>query len=144
MKRIAVINGPNLDRLGKREPSIYGRETLADIERKLRAEVAKEQAELTFFQSNSEGDLIDHIASEVDAGCKGLVINAGAYTHTSIALRDAIAAAGIPAIEVHISNVHAREGFRHQSMLAPVCRGTIAGLGSAGYLYAVRFLIDSV
>ena len=140
MKLIAIINGPNLDRLGRREPEIYGRETLADLEQRLRAEAKEFGVEVAFFQSNHEGALIEHIAGLADAGAQGLIINAAGLTHTSVALRDAIAASGLPAIEVHISNVHAREEFRHRSLTAGVCVGVIAGLGFAGYSLALRHL----
>jgi 3-dehydroquinate dehydratase II len=140
MKKIAVLNGPNLDRLGRREPEIYGRATLADLERGLRAEFGRE-AELEFFQSNHEGELIDRIAAAADAGCAGLVLNAGALTHTSVALRDALLGAKLPAIEVHLSNIYRREEFRHQSLTAPACVAVIAGLGFEGYHAAVRYLL---
>lgn len=140
MKRIAVLNGPNLDRLGKREPEIYGRATLADLETALRAEFAG-RAELEFFQSNHEGALIDHIAALAETKADGLVLNAGAFTHTSVALRDALAGSGLRAIEVHISNVYKREEFRHHSLIAPVCVAVVSGLGFEGYHAAVRFLL---
>lgn len=142
MKRIAILNGPNLDRLGKREPEIYGRATLADLERDLRAEFSA-QAQLEFFQSNHEGALIDRIAALAEAKCDGLVLNAAAFTHTSVALRDALAGSGLRAIEVHISNVHRREEFRHRSLIAPVCAAVISGLGLEGYHAAVRFLLKA-
>jgi 3-dehydroquinate dehydratase-2 len=140
MKRIAVLNGPNLDRLGKREPEIYGRATLADLETALRAEFAG-RAELEFFQSNHEGALIDRIAALAETKADGLVLNAGAFTHTSVALRDALAGSGLWAIEVHISNVYKREEFRHHSLIAPVCVAVVSGLGFEGYHAAVRFLL---
>jgi len=140
MKKIAILHGPNLDRLGKREPEVYGRATLADLETALRATSAG-AAELHFFQSNHEGALIDEIGRLADAGCAGLILNAGALTHTSVALRDAIAGSAIPTVEVHLSNVYKREEFRHHSFLAPVCVGVIAGLGFEGYHAALRFLL---
>lgn len=140
MKRIAILNGPNLDRLGRREPEIYGSTTLAQLEGTLRSEFAG-AADLTFFQSNHEGALIDRIAALADAAIDGLVINAGAFTHTSVALRDALAGAGLRTVEVHISNLHRRESFRHTSLTAPVCLGVITGLGLEGYFAAVRFLL---
>jgi 3-dehydroquinate dehydratase-2 len=140
MKRIAILNGPNLDRLGRREPEIYGHATLADLERALRAEFAG-RAELEFFQSNHEGQLIDQIAKWADAKVAGLVLNAGALTHTSIALRDALLGAHLPAVEVHISNLYRREEFRHTSLTAPACTAVITGLGLEGYHAAVRFLL---
>jgi 3-dehydroquinate dehydratase-2 len=142
MKKIAILNGPNLDRLGKREPEIYGRTTLADLEKALRAEF-EATAQLDFFQSNHEGALIDRIATLADAKFDGLVINGGAFTHTSVALRDALAGAHLPAIEVHISNIYKREDFRHTSLTAPVCIAVITGLGLEGYHAAIRFLVKS-
>jgi 3-dehydroquinate dehydratase-2 len=142
MKRIAILNGPNLDRLGKREPEIYGRATLADLETQMRAEFGA-AAELEFFQSNHEGGLIDKIAGLADAKFDGLVINGGAFTHTSVALRDALLGAHLPAVEVHISNIYKREEFRHQSLTAPACVAVITGLGLEGYHAAVRFLLKS-
>lgn len=140
MKRIAILNGPNLDRLGKREPEVYGRATLHDLEQALRAEFGRE-AQLEFFQSNHEGALIDRIATLADAKADGLVINGGALTHTSVALRDALLGANLPTVEVHISNIYKREEFRHVSLTAPACLAVITGLGFEGYHAAVRFLL---
>lgn len=140
MKKIAIVNGPNLDRLGKREPEIYGSSTLADLERQLRAEFGS-AADLQFFQSNHEGALIDRIAALADAKIDGLIINLGALTHTSVALRDALLGARLPTIEVHISNIYKREEFRHTSLTAPACLAVITGLGLEGYHAAVRFLL---
>ena len=140
MKKIAILNGPNLDRLGKREPEIYGRATLGDLENALRTEFSA-SAQLEFFQSNHEGALIDKIAGLADAKCEGLVINGGAFTHTSVALRDALLGAHLPTIEVHISNIYKREGFRHTSLTAPACIAVITGLGLEGYHAAVRYLL---
>ncbi|ACB76914.1 type II 3-dehydroquinate dehydratase [Opitutus terrae] len=142
MKRIAIVNGPNLDRLGQREPEIYGRATLADLEQALRAEFGS-QASLEFFQSNHEGALIDQIAAFGAARYDGLVLNGAAFTHTSVALRDALAGSGLRTVEVHISNIYRRESFRHQSLTAPVCVGVISGLGLEGYHAAVRFLLKA-
>jgi 3-dehydroquinate dehydratase-2 len=142
MKKIAILNGPNLDRLGRREPEIYGRATLADLEQALRAEFAT-AAQLDFFQSNHEGALIDKIASLVDQKFDGLVLNGGAFTHTSVALRDALLSAHLPAVEVHISNIYKREEFRHLSLTAPACVAVITGLGLEGYHAAVRFLLKA-
>ena len=140
MKTIAILNGPNLDRLGKREPEIYGRATLADLEASLRAEFGA-TARLEFFQSNHEGAIIDQIAAFADAKIDGLVLNGGAFTHTSVALRDALAGAKIPTVEVHISNLYKREEFRHVSLTAPFAVAVITGLGLEGYFAAVRFLL---
>jgi 3-dehydroquinate dehydratase-2 len=127
-----------LNRLGKREPGIYGAETLSDIENKLQS-IAKEQlVDISFYQSNIEGALIDKIHEAADVGCDGIIFNPGAYTHTSVALRDAIASVDIPVIEVHISNIHSRESFRHTSMLAPVCLGQMSGFGTSGYELALQ------
>jgi 3-dehydroquinate dehydratase-2 len=140
MKKIAVINGPNLDRLGLREPEIYGHTTLAGLEKALRSEF-EGAVGLTFFQSNHEGELIGRIAECADAKFDGLVINPGAFTHTSVALRDALLGARLPSVEVHISNLYRREEFRHTSLTAPACTGIISGLGLEGYHAAIRFLL---
>lgn len=140
MKKIAIINGPNLDRLGKREPELYGRATLADLETALRKEFGT-TAELEFFQSNHEGELIDKLAALADAKADGLVLNPGGFTHTSVALRDALLGSKLAAVEVHISNIYQREEFRHKSLTAPACLAVISGLGLEGYHAAVRFLL---
>ena len=139
MQEIFVLNGPNLNLLGTREPGIYGSLTLADIERRL-ADKAGTRARLTFRQSNHEGDLVEWIQ---EAGAKGakVILNAAAYTHTSVALRDAISGAKAEVIEVHLSNVHAREAFRHHSFIAPVVRGVIAGFGPLSYELALEALL---
>ncbi|HTZ20169.1 MAG TPA: type II 3-dehydroquinate dehydratase [Opitutaceae bacterium] len=140
MKTIAILNGPNLDRLGKREPEIYGRATLADLEAALRAEFGA-SAKLEFFQTNHEGALLDKIAALADAKADGIVLNPGGFTHTSVALRDALAGSGLRVVEVHISNIYRREAFRHESLTAAVSLAVISGLGMEGYHAAVRFLL---
>jgi 3-dehydroquinate dehydratase II len=141
--RIAIINGPNLNLLGVREPDVYGTDTLDDIARKVREDVASLGVELEFFQSNSEGAIIDELhRARYERNVDAVAINPGAYTHYSIAIRDAVAAIAIPVIEVHLSNTHAREEFRKASVIAPVCRGRIEGLGWVGYALAVRALAE--
>ena len=135
--KILFLNGPNLNLLGTREPEIYGRTTLADIEAKVRERAAKLGAEIAFRQTNLEGELVAWI-QEAKGKFEVIVLNAAAYTHTSVALRDAISAVGIPTIEIHLSNVHAREEFRHKSLIAPVCRGQICGFGANSYVLAVE------
>ncbi len=142
MASILVLNGPNLNLLGVREPSVYGHATLTDIETRLRDSFG--QVDLSFFQSNHEGALVDRLQQAAADGVDGVVFNPGAYGHTSIALRDAIAGTGLRVVEVHISNVHAREAFRHALMLAPVCSGTISGLGVEGYALAVLALVGQI
>jgi 3-dehydroquinate dehydratase II len=135
-----VMHGPNLNRLGSREPSIYGNTTLADIDRACQELGEQLGVAVVTQQSAHEGVLIDWLHAAADAGVAGIVINPGGFTHTSVALRDAIASIDVPVVEVHLSNVHAREAFRHQSFTAAVCVGSIAGLGPEGYLAALRFL----
>ena len=136
--KILVINGPNLNLLGKREPEIYGKQTLEDLCDKIRAHAAKLNAECDFFQSNCEGELVSAVQRVLTDGYDGCILNAGAYTHYSYALRDAISSVEKPVIEVHISNVHAREEFRHTSVISPVCKGVIAGFGFDSYLLALN------
>lgn len=139
MKRFLIINGPNLNLLGKREPDVYGSMTFEGYLEKLHA--AYPQCEIAYFQSNIEGELINKI-HEVGFGYDGIILNAGAYTHTSIALHDAIKAITAPVVEVHISNVHAREPFRHKSMISAACKGVIAGFGLDSYRLALEALND--
>ena len=134
-----VLNGPNLNALGKREPGIYGGQTLADIEALCKAEGEALGFAVDFRQSNHEGDLVDWIHEAGDTAV-GIAINAGAYTHTSIALHDAIRAIKIPVVELHLSNVHAREEFRHKSMIAPAVKGVICGFGAQSYVLALHAL----
>lgn len=141
--RIAVLNGPNLNLLGTREPALYGRESLADIERALRDVANEIGADLEFAQRNGEGEIIDLIHS-LRGRVDGVVINAGAYTHTSIAIRDALTAIAVPYVEVHVTNVYAREPERRHSMLASAAVGVIAGLGAYGYELALRGLTRSL
>jgi 3-dehydroquinate dehydratase-2 len=139
--RILFLNGPNLNLLGQREPEVYGHTTLAEIESKVRQHASSREAEIEFRQTNSEGDLVGWI-QQARGDFDVIVLNAAAYTHTSIALRDAIAAVGLPTIEVHLSNISAREDFRHRSLIAPVCRGQIAGFGTESYTLAVDAAIS--
>ena len=136
---VLVLHGPNLNLLGTREPAIYGRESLADINRRLVTEGRRKGLAVTTFQSNHEGALVDRIQTARKEGAAFIVINPGAYTHTSVAIRDALAAVAIPFIEVHLSNIHAREPFRHRSFVSDIAVGTIAGLGSKGYDFALEF-----
>jgi 3-dehydroquinate dehydratase-2 len=141
--KMLFLNGPNLNLLGQREPEIYGRMTLADVEAKVRERATKLGAEVDFRQSNLEGELVTWIQQS-----KGkfdvIVLNAAAYTHSSIALRDAISAVGVPTLEIHLSNVHAREEFRHKSLIAPVCCGQICGFGVNSYILGVEAAVNVV
>jgi 3-dehydroquinate dehydratase II len=139
--KILFLNGPNLNLLGKREPKVYGRTTLAEIEAKVRKRAAKSGAKVEFKQSNVEGELLSWI-HEASGKFDVIVLNAAAYTHTSVALRDAITGVGIPTIEIHLSNVHSRERFRHKSLIAPVCIGQITGFGANSYILAVEAAVN--
>ncbi|MDQ0220815.1 type II 3-dehydroquinate dehydratase [Peribacillus cavernae] len=140
MGNVLLINGPNLNRLGTREPKYYGAATLTDLENSLRQEAERLGVQLSFFQSNHEGEIIDKLHWAEDNGVEGIIINPGAFSHYSYAIRDAIAGIETPAIEVHISNIHAREDFRHVSVTAPVTAGQIVGLGLQGYELALQAL----
>ena len=143
-RKLLLLNGPNLNLLGTREPAVYGSTTLADIEAAAQAQAAAAGAELICFQSNHEGALIDRIhaarAEKVDA----IVINPGGLTHTSVALRDALAGVAIPFVEIHISNIHQRESFRHHSFLSAIAKGVICGLGTDGYRLAIDFSLKNI
>jgi 3-dehydroquinate dehydratase II len=141
--KILFLNGPNLNLLGTREPGVYGSLTLSQIEAKVRERAGKLGAEVDFRQSNLEGELVEWI-QKAKGTFDAIVLNAAGYTHTSVAIRDAIAAVGLPAIEIHLSNVYARESFRHQSMLAPVCRGVISGFGADSYLLGLEASVNVI
>jgi 3-dehydroquinate dehydratase II len=140
MTKVLVINGPNLNLLGLREPAVYGYETLADIVNDLRSFASDREVELSDFQSNSEGELVTAIHNARET-VDGVILNAGAYTHYSIAIRDAIAGVSLPVVETHLSNVHAREPFRKESVLLPVCVGVVAGFGRDSYFIALEALL---
>lgn len=139
---IKVINGPNLNMLGVREPATYGSRTMANINEELKKFAKDNNVEISFFQSNCEGAIIDEIQKSYSENITGIIINAGAYTHTSYAIRDAISSVQIATVEVHISNIHAREEFRHTSLIAPVCIGQICGFGEYSYKLAISALIS--
>lgn len=141
--KILVINGPNMQLLGKREPDVYGKESLDDIQTQL-SEFAKSLGvETEFYQSNHEGDIVDRIG-KIDNDISGIIINPAAYTHTSVAIHDAIKGIAIPTVEVHLSNIHSRENFRHNSLTAPACVGQICGFGTQGYKLALEALVQLI
>ena len=142
MKNILVLHGPNLNLLGNREPGVYGRITLSEINERLAALGAKSSARLSCFQSNAEAELVERVQMSGQDGTEFIIINPAAYTHTSVALRDALAAVAIPFIEVHLSNVFAREAFRKESFFSDLAIGVISGLGAAGYEFAVQFALN--
>jgi 3-dehydroquinate dehydratase-2 len=143
MITIQVIHGPNLNVLGRRETQVYGETTLNEIDRVIRDRAKELGIEVNIIQSNHEGVIVDTIQEAADR-CDGILINPAAYTHTSLAIRDAIAAASIPAVEVHLSNIHAREPFRHQSLVAPVAVGQISGFGCNSYILGLQAVVDSI
>jgi 3-dehydroquinate dehydratase-2 len=138
--RILVLHGPNLNLLGKREPEIYGHQTLADIDGSLRVDAVRLGVEVDSFQSNHEGELIDRIQAAMGQA-SGILINPGGFTHTSVALRDALVATRLPIVEVHLSNVYARESFRQHSYVSPIALGVISGLGAVGYRFGLEALV---
>ncbi len=144
MKKIGLLNGPNLDRLGKREPEVYGSVTLDEILNKVESKAETCNCEMEAFQSNHEGALIDKIHQWADSGFSGLILNPGGLTHTSVALRDAVVASGLKTVEVHLSNIHAREDFRHKSLISGIAAAVVAGMSHHGYISALRFLSEEI
>lgn len=144
MKKILVIHGPNLNLLGKREPGIYGHITLAGINQMLKKQAKKDKVTLVIRQSNHEGQIVDLIGSSGRNKFQGILINPAAYTHTSVAVRDAIAACGLVVVEVHLSNIYSREEFRHKSLISPVAKGTIMGFGAKSYSLGLAAILDLI
>ena len=144
MKKIGLLNGPNLDRLGKREPEVYGSVTLDEILNKVKSKAETCNCEMEAFQSNHEGALIDKIHQWADSGFSGLILNPGGLTHTSVALRDAVVASGLKTVEVHLSNIHAREDFRHKSLISGIAAAVVAGMSHHCYISALRFLSEEI
>ena len=142
MVKIGLMNGPNLDRLGRREPEIYGTETLSGIEKHLSAFAKDLGCELFTYQSNHEGNLIDKIHEWGDVGFSGLILNPGGLTHTSVALRDAVVSSGLKTVEVHLSNIHAREDFRNKSLISEIVSAVVVGMNHRGYMAALRYLCN--
>jgi len=140
MKKIGLLNGPNLDRLGKRELQVYGSVTLEEIVKQVKSKAETCDCKVEAFQSNHEGALIDKIHQWADSGYSGLILNPGGLTHTSVALRDAVVASGLKTVEVHLSNIHAREDFRHKSLISAIAVAVVAGMSQHGYISALRFL----
>ncbi|MES2024749.1 MAG: type II 3-dehydroquinate dehydratase [Pseudomonadota bacterium] len=143
-KNILLLNGPNLNLLGSREPEVYGSTTLADVERAATEQAAQAGAKLIAFQSNHEGELIDRIQAAKKEGVDAIVINPGGLTHTSVSLRDALAGVAIPFVEIHVSNIHQREAFRHHSYLSGIAVGVVCGLGTEGYAAAISFALKKL
>ena len=141
--KFLMINGPNLNNLGKRDPAMYGSDTLADIQARIQSKADDLGVEVDFFQSNHEGAIVDYLQAS-SASANGIVINAGALTHYGISMREALVDTGLPFVEVHMSNIHAREEFRHHSVFAALAVGQIAGLGWRGYLFALEFLVEQI
>ena len=144
MKKVLVIHGPNLNLLGKREEDIYGKMSLEEIDKSLQSKAKELNLGIESFQSNHEGEIVQKIQDAKESGFSGIVLNPAAYTHTSVALRDAISAIDLPVVEVHLSNIYAREEFRHTSLIAPVAAGQIAGFGSKSYLLGIEAIADLI
>ncbi len=144
LKKVLVIHGPNLNLLGEREQEVYGERTLEDINTRLLAQAADLDLQLDILQSNHEGEIVDAVGKAKAAGFAAILINPAAYTHTSVAIRDAVAAVQVPTVEVHLSNIYAREEFRHKSLIAPVSYGQISGFGPNSYLLGLQAIIDLI